>query len=89
MEKRGTFVYLACPVNPLKGLELSALNYARTLVFGVFQPGMTQTILNSNMVRSDGADAETDVSIRYYTDVYYGSIHPWLLAYFKQLFLMR
>ena len=50
-------MYLACPVNPLKGPELSTLNFARTLVFGVFWPGMTQTILNSYIVRSDGADA--------------------------------
>ena len=56
-------MYLACPVNPLKGPELSTLNFARTLVFGVFWPGMTQTILNSYIVRSDGADAQTDVYI--------------------------
>ena len=49
-------MYPACPVNPLKGPELSTLNFARTLVFRVFRPGMTQTILNSYMVRSDGTD---------------------------------
>ena len=32
--KRGKFVYLACPTNPLKGPELSTLNFGRTLVFG-------------------------------------------------------
>ena len=49
-------MYPACPVNQLKGPELSTLNFARTLVFRVFRPGMTQTILNSYMVRSDGTD---------------------------------
>ena len=33
--KRGKFVYLTCPTNPLKGPELSTLNSARTLLFGV------------------------------------------------------
>ena len=40
-------MYPPCPVNPLKGPELSTLKIARTLVFRVFRPGMTQTILNS------------------------------------------
>ena len=30
--KRSIFVYLACPTNPLKGPELSTLNFGRTLV---------------------------------------------------------
>ena len=66
-------MYLACTVNPLKGPELSTLNFARTLVFEVFRPGMTQTILSSYMVRSDGADALTDVYIRLSYDVASGS----------------
>ena len=45
--KRGKFVYLACPTNPLNGPELSTLNFWRTLVFGVSRPGMAQFILNS------------------------------------------
>ena len=45
--KRGKFVYLACPTNPLKGPELSTLNFGRTLVFGVSRPGMAQFILNT------------------------------------------
>ena len=57
-QKKGKFVYLTCPINPLKGPELSTLNFARrTLVFGVSWPGITQNILNSYMVRSDSADA--------------------------------
>ena len=36
-------MYLACPTNPLKGPELSTLNFARTLVFGVSWPGMAQS----------------------------------------------
>ena len=47
--KRGKFVYLACPVNQLKGPELSTLDFARTFVFGVSRPGMAQIILNSYM----------------------------------------
>ena len=43
---RGKFVYLTCPTNPLKGPELSTLNFARTLVFGVSRPGMAQFNLN-------------------------------------------
>ena len=37
--KRGKLLYLACPLNTLKGPELSTLNFARTLVFGVSWPG--------------------------------------------------
>ena len=47
--KRGKFVYLAsriCPANPLKGPELSTLNFGRTLVFGASRPGMAQFIIN-------------------------------------------
>ena len=32
-------MYLARPLNPLKGPELSTLNFARTLVFGESWPG--------------------------------------------------
>ena len=39
-------MYLACPTNPLKGPELSSLNFGRTLVFGVSRPGTAQFILN-------------------------------------------
>ena len=39
-------MYLACPTNPLKGPELSTLNFARTLVFEVSRPGIAQFILN-------------------------------------------
>ena len=57
--KRGKFVYIACPTNPLKGPELSILNsYAKTLLFGVSWPGMSQFILNiliSCMYRTNGA----------------------------------
>ena len=38
-------MYLACPTNPLKGPELSTLNFGRTLVFRVSRPGMAQFIL--------------------------------------------
>ena len=58
--KRGKFVYLACPTNPLKGPELSTLTFARTLVFGVPRPGIAHFILNvliSCMYRTNGADA--------------------------------
>ena len=51
-------MYLACPTNPLKGPELSTLNFGRTLVFGVSRPGMAQFILNiliSCMYRTNGA----------------------------------
>ena len=54
----GKFVYLACRTNPLKGPELSTLNFGRTLVFGVSRPGMAQFILNiliSCMYRTNGA----------------------------------
>ena len=37
-------MYLACPTNPLKGPELSTLNFGRTLVFGASRPGMAQFI---------------------------------------------
>ena len=51
-------MYLACPTNPLKGPELSNLNFGRTLVFGVSRPGMAQSILKiliSCMYRTNGA----------------------------------
>ena len=51
-------MYLACPTNPLKGPELSILNFGRTLAFGVSRPGMAQFILNiliSCMYRTNGA----------------------------------
>ena len=56
--KRGKFVYLKCPTNPLKSPELSTLNFGRTLVFGVSWPGMAQFIPNiliSCMYRTNGA----------------------------------
>ena len=58
--KRGRFVYLACPTNPLKGPKLITLNFARTLVLGVSRPGMAQFILNiiiSCMYRTSVAGA--------------------------------
>ena len=51
-------MYLVCPTNPLKGPELSTLNFGRTLVFGVSRPGMAQLILNiliSCMYRTNSA----------------------------------
>ena len=51
-------MYLACPTNPLKGPELSTLNFGRILVFGASWPGMAQFILNiliSCMYRTKGA----------------------------------
>ena len=51
-------MYLACRTNPLKGPELSTLNFARTLVFGMSRPGMAQFILNiliCCMYRTNGA----------------------------------
>ena len=52
-------MYLACPTNPLKGPELSTLNFGRTFVFGVSRPGgMAQFILNIRigcMYRTNGA----------------------------------
>ena len=56
--EKGKIVYLACPTNPLKGPELSTLNFGRTLVFGASRPGMAQFILNiliSCMYRTNGA----------------------------------
>ena len=39
-------MYLACPTKPLKGPELSTLNFGRTLVFEASRQGMAQFILN-------------------------------------------
>ena len=51
-------MYLACRTNPLKGPELSTLNFGRTLVFGATRLGMAQFILYiliSCMYRTNGA----------------------------------
>ena len=43
--KRGKFVYLACPTNPLKGPGLSTLNFRRTFVFGVSRPFILNVLI--------------------------------------------
>ena len=42
----GKFVYLACPTNPLKGPELSTLNFGNTCI-SVSRPGMAHHSHNS------------------------------------------